>query len=144
MNTLPAYPPAIRPRRLSAGAITLALTASLLAGCVPGAMTTGPFAQTNRIDTELRRGVSTKADVERVLGKSNGTGGTFMPPTQTKPGDVWVYFNSQTGEPRISRGATIKVEVDTRDQMIMVFFDGDIFDGYLWFLQVTTQAGEGR
>ncbi len=144
MNTLPAYSPAIRPRRLGAGAITLALTASLLAGCAPGAMTTGPFMQTNRIDTELRRGVSTKADVERVLGKPNGTGGTLMPLTQTKPGDVWVYYNSETGTPRISRGATIKVEIDTRDQMIMVFFDGDIFDGYMWFLQVTKQAGEGR
>lgn len=145
MHTRPAYRFATWRRGLGAGAITIALTVSLVAGCAqPGAITTGPFKQMNRIDSELRRGVSTKSDVERVLGKPNGTGGTLMPPTQTKPGEVWVYYNSQTGTPRISGSRPIKVDVDSRDQMIMVFFDGDIFDGYLWFLQVTTAAGEAR
>lgn len=145
MNTLPA---ALLPKwtgSLSAKTMTFALGISLLTGCAqPGTLITGPFAKTELIDTELRRGVSTRSDVERVLGKPNGTGRTLMPPTQTNPGDVWVYYNSQTGAPRISGGRPVKVEVDSRDQMIMVFFDGDKFDGYLWFLQVTTAAGSAR
>jgi len=145
MNTRPDYRFAGRRWGLGAATLTIALTANLVAGCAqPGAMTTGPFARTDRIDAELRRGVSTKSDVERVLGKPNGTGGTFMPPTQTKAGEVWVYYNSQTGAPRISVSRPIKVEVDSRAQMIMVFFDGDTFDGYLWFLSATTAAGGER
>ena len=108
----------------------------------PG-ITTGPFARTDRIDTELKRGVSTKADVERVLGKPNGRGGALMPPSQTKPGDVWVYYNAQSGAPRMSGSRPIKVEVDARHQMVMIFFEGDIFDGYMWFLH-TAQSGGGE
>jgi len=145
MDTQPAYLSATKLCGSGGMAIILALTVSLLAGCTqPGAMITGPFKQTDRIDAELRRGVSTKGDVERVLGKPNGTGATFMPPTQTKSGEVWVYYNTQTGAPRISGSRPVKVEVDSRDQMVMVFFDGDIFDGYLWFLHVTTAAGGAR
>lgn len=143
MNTLPTDRSAKRMRSLSAGLITVGM--SLLAGCAqPSALTTGPFAKTDLIDTELRRGISTKSDVERVLGKPNGTGGSLMPPTQTKPGEVWVYFNSQSGTPRISGTRPIRAEVDLRDQMIMVFFNGDTFDGYLWFLQVSPASGRER
>jgi hypothetical protein len=135
-------------RSLSTGAIILSLVMGLLAGCAqPKAMTTGPFLNVERIDADLKRGVSTKSDVERVLGRPNGKGETLMPPTQTRRGEVWTYYNSHTGEPRISAGRTggsVRVDVDSRDQMIMIFFDGDKFDGYLWFLQVTTAGGGTR
>ncbi len=130
---------------LNAHSMMLIFVMSIFLGCAqPTALTTGPFANTNRIDTELKRGVSTKSDVERLLGKPNGKGAAMMPPTQTKRGDIWVYYNSQTGTPRTSPGKPIRVEVDSQDQMIIVFFAGDIFDGYQWFLQTTTGAGRAR
>jgi outer membrane protein assembly factor BamE (lipoprotein component of BamABCDE complex) len=148
MNACPSSRSSVRLPGFGIRAITLALVTGLFAGCAqPGAMTTGPFATTDRIDAELKRGVSTKSDVERILGKPNGKGGALMPPTQTKHGEVWTYYNSQTGTPRLSTGRTggaVKVDVDSRDQMIVVFFDGDKFDGYLWFLQTTTAAGRTR
>jgi hypothetical protein len=122
----------------------IAIAAFLLGGCAQStALTTGPFARTNRIDTELRRGVSTKSEVERILGKPNGTGGSLLP-LQDRPREVWVYNQVQTGDPRVMGGRPMLVEVDTRQQIIVVFFEGDIFDGYLWSLHVTTGTGGAR
>jgi hypothetical protein len=121
-------------------AVFAALVGTLVAGCAAGrATTTGPFARADRIGTELRRGVSTKAEVERVLGKPNGTGMSLLP-TQDSPREVWIYNDIQTGEAR-SEGRVLgvaTVRVDARQQMIFVFFDGDRFDGYLW----STHVGE--
>ena len=120
------------------GAVTSAVHAQ------SGALTTGPFVNTDRIDTQLKRGTSTKADVERLLGKPNGKGGTLMPPSQTVPGDVWVYYNAQSGSPRMTPTRPIKVEVDSRHQMVMIFFNGNIFDGYMWFLHSARSGGDER
>lgn len=104
---------------------------------------TGPFVQAERIEADLQRGVSTKSDVERILGKPNGTGQSFLP-TEDGPQEVWVYSNVETGEPRVSGGPPIKIEVDTRQQLILIFFEGDTFDGYLWSLHITKTAGGER
>jgi hypothetical protein len=123
-----------------------ALLTSSLTGCASGAArTTGPFASVGRITTELRRGVSTKADVERVLGKPNGNG-TSLLPTQASPRDVWIYNDVQTGEAKQEGkvGGVPLVRVDMRQQIIFVFFDGDRFDGYLWSTHVGAATAGSR
>ena len=142
MNTPITYSSAAWPSGF--GLLLIAIAAVLLAGCAQStALTTGPFARTNRIDSELRRGVSSKSEVERILGKPNGTGGSLLP-LQDRPHEVWVYNQVQIGELRVSGGRPIMVEVDTRQQIILVFFEGDVFDGYLWSLQVITGTGGAR
>jgi hypothetical protein len=47
--------------------------AGMLAGCATGA-TTGAFVPVDRIEQELRRGVASKMDVQRVLGTPEGYG----------------------------------------------------------------------
>ena len=142
MNKRSSYSASLRRLSLLLSLSALVFCTSLSPGYAQtSGVTTGPFAKTDRIDTELTRGVSTKADVERVLGKPNGRGGTLMPPSQTKPGDVWVYYNAQSGAPRMSGSRPIKVEVDARHQMVMIFFDGEIFDGYMWFLHIAKSGG---
>lgn len=126
--------------------LALALAPSLLAGCASRtAVTTGPFAEARRIDEELRRGVSTKSDVERLLGKPNGSGASRLP--LTTPREVWFYHNIETGDAKVegrASGGGINVRVDTRQQVLLVFFDGDKFDGYMWWLAVQTPVGVAR
>jgi hypothetical protein len=93
VNTPIAYSSAAWPSGF--GLLLIAIAAFLLAGCAQStALTTGPFSRTNRIDSELRRGVSSKSEVERILGKPNGTGGSLLP-LQDRPREVWVYNQVQ-------------------------------------------------
>ena len=90
-----------------------AMAATLvLAGCAP----TTPLTPVNRLG-ELSPGVSTKVDVERVLGARDGVGGAAFPP-MTRPAaasyEIWYYVNYQKEE-RGSRG---------------------VHDGYLWFSSI--------
>jgi hypothetical protein len=135
-----------RPQWLAlAGAVIVAVLAGAgTAGCATGqAVATGPFARADQIGTELHRGVSTKADVERLLGKPNGRGMTLLP-TQDSARELWTYMDMQTGDAK-SEGRAMgvaTVRLDMRAQEIYVFFDGDRFDGYLWatFVEAATVA----
>ena len=49
----------------------------ILVGCAPK-VTTGAFTNTGGLDNQLQRGVSTKMDVQRVLGAPNGYGGAIL------------------------------------------------------------------
>jgi hypothetical protein len=69
----------------------------------------------------LHRGVSTKADVQALLGVPNGPGSSQFPalgaPDQR---EIWYY------EDIAFAGSAMRM------QMILVFFKGNLFDGYLW------------
>ena len=140
-----AQGPSTRRQRLAlvGVAVSAGLVGALVAGCAAGrAATTGPFARVDRIGTELRRGVSTKAEVERLLGKPNGAGMSLLP-TQDSPREVWIYNDVQTGESKSEGrgpGGVPTFRVDARQQLIFVFFDGDRFDGYLWSTVVGAAA----
>jgi hypothetical protein len=97
--------------------------------------TTGTFKQVDRIEKDLQRGGSTKLDVERVLGKPNGFG-TSMLPTESKQHEVWFYqdveITGMKGEP----GGIIRAS--QRQQILLLFFRGEMYDGFLWY---TTESG---
>ena len=69
---------------------------------------------------ELRVGASTKAEVRQIVGQPQGKGASRIP---DYPGyrDLWSYeivsFDGVTSEYVI----------------LLIFFEGDIYDGYLWF-----------
>jgi len=130
-----------RPQGLAAvSAVVIAFLAGIAAvgcGTTTQAVTSGPFARADRIASDLHRGVSTKADVERLLGQPNGRGMTLLP-TQDRSRELWTYLNVQTGDAK-QEGRTMgvaTVRVDVRQQQIYVFFDGDRFDGYMWAIDV--------
>ncbi len=64
------------------------LVAALGAGCAP--VTTGAFTQPARLESDLKRGVSTKRDVQRVLGTPKGSGRTVLP-TDPRVREFWYY-----------------------------------------------------
>ena len=105
---------------------------------------TGAFVKTAAIDKELRRGVSTKTDVQKLLGIPSGTGqlnwmlppGESPPPLGAGPRNIWFYNDITATDMEQSEDGVITMK--SRMQILLVFFKGDLFDGYLWTSNVLT------
>lgn len=108
--------------------VLMLLVGVLMAGCA-SKMTTGSLTEVNRLESELRRGVSTKADVQRVLGAPRGVGGAVLP-TDPKPREVWVYGYVEAAVAHVEAGV---VQENVRQQFLLVFFEREVFDGFFWF-----------
>lgn len=116
-----------------------ALIPILLTGCATKRVTTGAFTQLARIE-EFKRGVSTEADVRRVLGPPRGGGSAIFPPDRRQR-QVWFYedidvLNVTSPKPGFLR-------MDLRQQMLLVFFEEELFDGYMWFSNAANTNMEG-
>jgi hypothetical protein len=73
----------------------------------------------------LRLGASTQDDVLKVLGRPPGKGVIRVQP-DLKARSVWAY-------------EYIEAEgMETRQKLLLVYFDGDVFDGYLWVSSLQT------
>jgi len=118
------------------------IASTLAAGCASTRVTTGAFPEVNRLETELKRGVSTKADAQKLLGLPAGTGSAVLP-TDPKPREVWSYpdIEATAALPRPDRRGIGRF-IFVRHQLLLLFFDRETFDGYLWYSNV--QEGEGR
>jgi len=90
----------------------------MLGGCI----TTIPFGSPPRQEAleRLKQGQSTPAEVLLVLGEPRGNGVVRWTPA-SRPGKVWYYEYVVLGSQR----------ADTK--ILLVFFDQDRYDGYLWF-----------
>ena len=76
------------------------------------------------LTTDLQRGVSSMADVRRVLGEPNGSGG-YLFPIGTGEGPIWFYESVKID--------TSSRKIDLQQDILLVFFKGDRFEGFLWF-----------
>ena len=109
-----------RARRRAAG---LACLLSLLAaGCI---WTVGTRPVTEALETTLRPGISTPAEVIAALGKPSGEGGIMLPVLDKRARESWTYY--------YEKGHAEGKVVDTRRTFLFVYFDDGIYDGYLWF-----------
>ena len=125
----PMIPNTMARRRL--GVLAGALTALLVAGCAVGTTKTQAFSRIDQIETDLRRGITNKADVLLLLGEPDGAGalGGFDalrgPDGAGKgPLDAWYY-----GSVKASIAGGLKVNQD----ILLVFFEGSTVNGFLWF-----------
>ena len=89
-----------------------------LQGCA-GRMEMGAPPALHRLD-QLKPHVSTKNDVLLTLGEPRGYGAARLDPSFT-PQRVWLY------EHNVTEGKNIQLT------MLLVFFSGDTYDGYMWF-----------
>lgn len=104
-----------------------------LAGFSRGAaaqVSTGPFAEIDRIEAELKRGVSTKMDVRRVLGTPKGIGATILP-TDPRPREIWEYEDVEVTSVKSDGAGVFRAE--SRQQIILIMFNGETFDGFVWY-----------
>ena len=100
------------------------------AGRTAPQITTGAFVQVARIETELKRGVSTKMDVQRLLGAPKGVGATVLP-TDSRPREVWYYEDVAITDIK-SEGPGI-MRANSRQQIILIMFERENFDGFVWY-----------
>jgi hypothetical protein len=92
--------------------------------------TTGAFTKVNKIETELERGRSTKLDVRRLLGTPKGYGQAVLPP-QRKEHEVWYYEDIELTKVKFESASDIRADV--RQQILLIFFLGEVFDGFMWY-----------
>jgi hypothetical protein len=120
--------------KLARGVAALTLAALLCTGTAARAqlvteVSSGAFRNAAQIEMKLRRGISTKADVAALIGVPNGTGGSLFPQPGSGPREIWYYEDIAMKDIRAdgqSLRGTMKL------QMILVFFNGEVFDGFLW------------
>ncbi len=98
----------------------LVLLALLLGGCVT--VQYGVAPQTDRLG-ELSIGESRRGDVLLVLGQPRGKGAANVLP-ERDPRAIWFYEYVE------SDGKAVRVK------MLLIYFDGDVYDGYFWFSSV--------
>src|SRR5262245_30504962 len=110
----------------------------LIAGCQTESVATPPLQASETTIGHLVRGNSTRADVERLLGTPTGTGGSRLPPDwQTR--EIWMYQSIKIAgiySAPATTGDTLTgtvLQADLNQQVLLVFFSGDRFDGYLWY-----------
>ncbi len=90
------------------------------AGCVRARQNTGIPPDTSVLETTIRPGISTRAEVAATLGEPDGKGKTALYGGDA-PRTIWSYFYEE-GNLRESRRI-----------YLFVFFNKDCYDGYLWF-----------
>ena len=116
---------------------TLVLVCSLVS-CTPEKVVQGPFLKLSAIETELKKGVSTKMDVQRIMGSPQGLGGAVFPVTAEEH-EVWYYQNIQIDN-IVSQQSYITM--DMHQKVLLVFFSKGLFDGFLWFTGTIKGAGQ--
>ncbi|GAB3625900.1 hypothetical protein PTE30175_01102 [Pandoraea terrae] len=119
-----------------------------LSGCsTPKLVTSGAFHDMQRLEASLERGVSTREDVKRFLGEPNGRG-EFLLGQIGKPRRIWYYEDIEVIDIASQRknaaslvpGATTGLYLAMRQQILLVFFQDDRYDGMLW----SSNAGDAN
>ncbi len=113
------------------GVLAGALTAFLVTGCAVQTTKTQAFSRIDQIEADLQRGSTTKGDVLLLLGEPDGAGalGGFDalrgPDGAGKgPIDAWFYESVKV---------SILGGLEMNQDILLVFFEGDIVDGFFWF-----------
>jgi hypothetical protein len=109
--------------------VLLFIVSSVFWGCTSARTISGVIQHTEAIDSKLRVGVSTMAEVRAILGDPNGYGGARLPP-DPRPHEIWFYHLIKTNA---VRAAGDSVLMDVQMEMLQVFFLEGIYDGHMWF-----------
>ena len=117
---------------MTASLLTFALISSSAMDAFCQTFSSGAFTKVPLIEKELKRGVSRKAEVRTVLGTPKGFGAALLPlrlPERLQR-EVWYYEDIELKDAKFQEGT---IHARFRQQVLVVFFDGDVFDGYMWF-----------
>jgi hypothetical protein len=129
-------------RRFPAGVL---IAAALACGIGPGSLARaadtsfsgGAFTKLTALESDLKRGTSKKMDVRRALGTPKGSGQAIFPVVHLQR-EVWYYEDIEFNMNEAKSDDKGVLHVPVRFQMLQVYFDGDVFDGYMWV--ANTQA----
>lgn len=107
-------------RRTRAKALAMLVGAVFLPGCAVHTVKSQAFSKLDQLEAELKRGVSTKADVITLLGEPDGSGGAQLP-SSSHENDVWYYEASRASLSNMNQ------------KILLVYFREEVFDGFMWF-----------
>ncbi|MBS1218206.1 MAG: hypothetical protein H6R21_1339 [Proteobacteria bacterium] len=96
------------------------------------------FRDTKRLETQLKKGVSTMDDVKRVLGEPSGSGAVFLASVQQSPQEIWFYQDIELTDIKASQG---QLDLKMRQQILVVFVRNRVFDGFMWFSNAEAATG---
>ena len=107
------------------------LLSLLAAGCSSIEYYVGVRPVTAALETTLRPGKSTPAEVIAALGEPNGRrGGIMLPILDKQARETWTYYFEKGYVKATDSGA---MDTDSWRIFLFVYFDDGIYDGYLWF-----------
>ncbi len=98
----------------------LTVTMLGISGCITYQFRMGKDTKPHNIEATLTLYESTQEDVKRIFGVPEGVGVYVSPITGIKS-VLWTYY--------FAEGDLNKMN----DTYLYVYFDGDIYEGYLWF-----------
>jgi hypothetical protein len=107
-------------------AIGAALLVAALGGCGPIRYQSGGEFNVDALETTLKIGASSQAQVKAALGAPLGQGSGMLP-WHDAPRTVWSYYYD-VGQ--VDLGGS---DSHARRSYLFVFFEGDRFDSYMWF-----------
>ena len=120
--------------------LMLAMTLGASMGFTPppaqaAGVTVGRFPALPAVESVLARGTSRSA-VRDALGEPVGSGHARIPPDH-RPLEIWYYEDIE-----IEDAAPVGeyVQMDMRQRILLVFFDGDTVAGFIW----TSNTGEAE
>jgi hypothetical protein len=114
------------------GCVAAAL-AVLLTACGTIQVEAGAPFDPGKLESVLKPGASTQADVKNALGEPYGRGGAYLP-FHDSPRTTWTYF-FERGSADLGKG-----EMNDERIFLFVFFANDKFDSYMWFTSALTAA----
>jgi hypothetical protein len=117
----------------------LLAVAIVFSGCAATHTSTGAFTDLKAIETRLQLQSSTKADVEKLLGAPAGYGGMALPYAPIAR-EVWFYQDLEATDATARPGGIIEMTV--RQQILLVFFQGGFFDGFMWYSTAIPALGK--
>ncbi len=128
--------------RRGRGAAWLAVGAALvLVACAeapPRHATVDVFRDTRLLESRLQKGVSTMDEVRRLLGEPTGSGAVFLPGLQQSPQEIWFYQDIELTDMKAVQG---QIDLQMRQQILIVFVRENRFDGFMWFSNADAAIG---
>jgi hypothetical protein len=105
--------------------------ATQLAACAPQRISTiEAFRNTEVLETQLKKGVSSLEEVKRLLGEPTGSGAVFLPGVQQNPQEIWVYQDIEATDMKAMQGV---IDLKVRQQILILFVRDGRYDGFMWF-----------
>jgi len=115
------------------------LLVCLLSTCSPTTkIYQGSFLKLSAIETELKKGVSTKIDVQKILGSPQGFGGALFPVTAEEH-EIWFYQNIDVDNIKSQQDY---ITMDMNQKVLLIFFSKGLFDGFFWFTGTIKGTGQ--
>jgi hypothetical protein len=114
--------------------LSVFILSSLVGFCALGCaerFTGGTTFDAGLIDTKLKRGVSSQAEVKAILGVPTGAGAALFPPDY-KNYEVWLYENVET-QAQQTDGSRGPIMIHMQQKILLIFFEREVYDGHMWY-----------